>query len=270
MVTPTQAFVDGRPADSAALIRFARNGYHHFTSLQVRNGAVRGLELHLARLETATQQLFEAQLDRHELCRQMLVALAGHTDAGLRISIGACNYCARSMSGPARLETLILVDPPAPAQRDPVRLMSFRHDHAFPTLKHAGNFDLLHLRRQALTQGFDDAVLLGPSGEISEGATFSLGFFAGDALIWPQAEALPSTTRQLVHEACIAADGQSRERRLAIADLGNLDAAFCANAGGLWPILAIDDRAWPVDTARMRYLRELWDSISAVAISTCV
>ena len=47
-------------ADQLASVAFA--GYAHFTALQVRSGAVRGLDLHLARLRKASDELFGTHL----------------------------------------------------------------------------------------------------------------------------------------------------------------------------------------------------------------
>ncbi|MCX7557868.1 aminotransferase class IV, partial [Xanthomonadaceae bacterium JHOS43] len=105
-------------------------------------------------------------------------------DASLRISIGAANFTARAMPSPARLEVLMLVDPPAPEIIAPVRLMSTLHSRYLPQLKHGGSFDVMHLRRQACIQGFDDALLLTDDGFVAEGATFNIGFFHHAALLW--------------------------------------------------------------------------------------
>ena len=43
--------IDGRPAGTADLGHFVLSNYGAFTSMQVEDGGVRGLDLHLARLE---------------------------------------------------------------------------------------------------------------------------------------------------------------------------------------------------------------------------
>ncbi len=262
----TRAFVDGEPADSAALIRFARNGYHHFTTMQVREGAVRGLRLHLARLGETTRALFDVELKPDSIRQQMRASLNGQADASLRLSIGARNYCARAMPVPAELETLILIDPPAAVRRTPMRLLGIRHPHPFAQFKHAGQFDLFHLRRHALMQGFDDALLLNQSGEIAEGPTFSLGFFNGEALIWPQAEALASTTHQLLHEAWQTAGGRSLMRRIHISETHTFDGAFACHAGGIWPLSGIDQGAMAINEMAMARLHQCWNAIDAEPI----
>ena len=54
-------------AASAAQLLAAGAGYGHFTSLQVRDGAVAGLSLHFQRLADATQRLFGSALDLAQL-----------------------------------------------------------------------------------------------------------------------------------------------------------------------------------------------------------
>lgn len=257
-MSATRAFVDGTPASTAALIRFARSGYGHFTTMQVRGGAVRGLGLHLARLEHATASLFDAPLDLALLRGQMRAALAESPDASLQIRIGARNFNARAIPAPAQIETLLLVDPPAPARTEPVRLASFQHLRYMPQLKHSGNFDLFELRRRALAQGFDDALLLDPNGHIAEGTTFNVGFFRGDDLMWPQADKLEGTTQQLLQRGFSAAGGKTHTRPITPADLASFDGGFCCHSGGIWPLVTIDTTTLPIHVAAMDYLQRLW------------
>jgi hypothetical protein len=59
MGTPAvRAEVNGNPATAGPLHHLALANYGHFTAMQVRDGRVRGLSLHLARLDGATQELF--------------------------------------------------------------------------------------------------------------------------------------------------------------------------------------------------------------------
>lgn len=281
----TRAFVNGLPADAAALARFARSGYGHFTTMQVRGGAVRGLGLHLARLEEATRVLFDAALDVEALRGQMRRALDGVADASLRVSVGAANFTARSMEAPARLEVLVLVDAPAAERVEPVRLMGVVHARYLPQIKHSGMFDLFHLRRRARGLGFDDAVLLTPEGFVVEGTTFNVGFFSGDALVWPQAARLEGVTMRLVSQACEAPheamhaslrhsgfrrndaeEGVSTRvihRPATLAGITRFDGAFCCNTGGIWPIRSIDDRVLPCSEKAVQRLRHLLASVPA-------
>ena len=55
--------IDGRPPRIEDLQRLALENSGHFTAMQVRNGRVRGLDLHLARLHQGSRELFGVGLD---------------------------------------------------------------------------------------------------------------------------------------------------------------------------------------------------------------
>ena len=50
--------VNGREADQATVSLLDHEGWGHFTAMQVRGGRVRGLGLHLARLEAAHREVY--------------------------------------------------------------------------------------------------------------------------------------------------------------------------------------------------------------------
>src|SRR3546814_17852578 len=54
---------NGRRAEAADLVALAMRNHGHFTTMQVRDGAVRGLDLNLARLREATAELFAVAFD---------------------------------------------------------------------------------------------------------------------------------------------------------------------------------------------------------------
>lgn len=264
VVSATRAFLNGQRADEAALIRFARRGFSHYTTMQVRHGAVRGLALHLARLEHATQHLFDAALDVQLLRARMRAALAecATPDAALRITIGANNFTARTMEYPAKIDVLALVDPPASGPEKPTRLGSFEHERYLPQIKHSGTFDLFDLRRRALADGFDDALLVTSSGHLAEGTTFNIGFFSGEKVLWPLAPRLDGTTMQLLKQGVEALGRGNIVSSITLEDIRMLDGGFCCHSGGIWPIRAIDEMQLPLNEHRLTQLREIWDAIS--------
>lgn len=263
MVSVPRAFLNGQQADEAALIRFTRRGFSHYTTMQVRQAAVRGLTLHLARLEHATQHLFNTTLDVPLLRSQMRTALAesASPDAALRITIGASNFTARSMEYPAKIEVLTLVDPPATAPKKSTRLKSFQHERYLPQIKHSGTFDLFDLRRRALADGYDDALLTTPSGHLAEGATFNIGFFSGEQVLWPLAPQLEGTTMQLLKQGVEALGGENIVSSITLDSVRMLDGGFCCHSGGIWPIHAIDEMALPLNENCLTRLHEIWEAI---------
>ena len=74
--------IDGQDATVAQLRAASVAHYGHFTAMQVRDRRVRGLDLHLARLDAANREMFGAGLDtaqlRHQV-RHALSARGGHS-----------------------------------------------------------------------------------------------------------------------------------------------------------------------------------------------
>ena len=81
------AELDGRPVDADAARVLALGSYGHFTAMQVRNGATRGLALHLARLDAANRELFDLSLDGDRVRARIRHALGDRTDASVRVYV---------------------------------------------------------------------------------------------------------------------------------------------------------------------------------------
>jgi branched-subunit amino acid aminotransferase/4-amino-4-deoxychorismate lyase len=79
--------LNGTPVGDDAHTVATSLGYSHFTAMQVRGGRTRGLDLHLARLDAATRELFGQPLDTDRVCGYVRHAL-GHTrDASVRVYV---------------------------------------------------------------------------------------------------------------------------------------------------------------------------------------
>lgn len=59
----TTVEIDGRAPTAEQLTRAALDNYGHFSAMQVRDRAVRGLRLHLDRLDAANRELFDRPLN---------------------------------------------------------------------------------------------------------------------------------------------------------------------------------------------------------------
>ena len=84
--------IDGAAPTVEALQRLALAPEGHFTAAQVRGRCVRGLELHLARLDAASRELFGTGLDGDRVCELVVHALAADfVDASLRVIVFAAD-----------------------------------------------------------------------------------------------------------------------------------------------------------------------------------
>ena len=79
--------IDGLPATPDDLAHQALVNYGAYTSFRVEDGAARGLDLHLARLEQAAVELFGESPGEAEFRRLMALAVAGRDACWLRVSL---------------------------------------------------------------------------------------------------------------------------------------------------------------------------------------
>ena len=231
-------YCNGRPA-SADDLAGALTNYGHFTSLQVRNGAVQGLDLHLQRLQEGTVALFGTALEPLQMRAWMHDALQaeGAVDASLRVTVFSRQFDFRRPLQPVAVDVLVAVAPAVDLPAIARRLRTVRYQRELPQVKHVGTFALFQHRREALLAGVDDALFVGDDGLVSEGTTWNIAFASGGTLVWPQAPALRGTHERLL-QAGWGSDQQVRP--VALADLAGFDAAIACNAAGLWPIAVID------------------------------
>lgn len=244
------ALLNGQPDDADALRALAVVNYGHFTAMQVRNRAVQGLDFHVVRLQRATRELFGTELRRERIVTELRAALdAGPADASLRFTVFARDFDYRQPLRPVTPDVLITLGPAAADNRPALRVKSYPFQRSQPHLKHVGTFPLFHYRRQALLDGYDDALFVGPDGTLSEGSIWNLGFWDGEVVVWPEAPALRGTCEQLL-QAGLAEQGiPQRVRPVTLAEAGDFQAAFAANASGLQAIRGIDEAAYATDPA---------------------
>ena len=239
--------------------------YGHFTSLQVRGGAVQGLDLHLRRLRQGTEELFGSTLDGTRVQAWMQAALQAEdvVDASLRVTVFSRAFDFRKPLQVVPVDVLVAVSAPVTLPATARRVRSVVYQRELPHLKHVGTFPLFEHRRQALQAGYDDAVFVDAQGAISEGTTWNIAFGRGGDLVWPQAPALRGTQERLLQAGW---GGEPQLAPLRLDDLAGFDAAIACNAAGVWPIGSIDGVAFPgseavCGKAKAVLLQAPWDSV---------
>ncbi len=227
------------------------SGYGHFTTMQVRRRAVRGLQLHLQRLVDATRELMGCGLDAREVTKAIVDGLdrAGLDDATVRLTV-----CAGSPTPPTgdaddgvpRIVPRIEVSVSSPLVHDatPIRLRSVLHRRTLPHIKHVGTFASHHHRRLALRDGVDDALFVDADGRVLEGTFWNVGFWRGDAVVWPDAPALRGTGERLLRDGLAAAGVPQSIEVINIDELAEFAGAFIVNARGVRAVGAIGDVGW--------------------------
>lgn len=242
--------IDGRTATAEQLAVPAVVNYGHFTAMQVRDGRVRGLDLHLRRLREATRELFDKELDLSLVRERARHALGGTGDASVQLRIFS--------PGADSLSIMVVVRDPVEMPPGPWRLKSAPYLRPVAYLKHVGGFGQAYYGRVAQREGFDDALLTGPGGLIAEGGITNIGCFAGDTVVWPEAPSLPGITYQLLVRALGA---RSTHRVITLDDLGGYDGAFVCNSWGVAPVGQIDQRRLPDAGAGVAELVKLYEAV---------
>jgi branched-subunit amino acid aminotransferase/4-amino-4-deoxychorismate lyase len=244
--------VDGRPAGPELLRLQPLGGYGHFTAMQVRNRCTRGLDRHLARLDAGNRALFGTGLDGDRVRAYIRHALGDDlVDASVRVY---------SVESGDEVPVVVTVrepqEPPATAQR----LRSVGYVRPVAHIKHLGHFGQTYHRRRAQSEGYDEALLTGPDGAISEGGITNIGFWDGSTVIWPDAPALAGITMQLLDRGLTDRGEPARRQRVYLRDVPSSGAAFVTNSHGIAPVDRIDDVSVPAAPQLVKTLVEIYES----------
>ena len=244
--------IDGLSPTPQQLAAAAVDGYGHFTAMQVRNRRVRGLDLHLARLSAAQQELFGTHLDADLVRGYIRHALGADTpDASVRV------YLRQPEDRPA---VMVTVRPPAEMRGVPWRLQTVPYQRAVAHVKHLGDFGQGYYGRQAQRNGFDEALLTGPDSVICEGSITNIGFHDGAGIAWPDAPVLAGITMQILAARVDSFGLATRRTTIRVADLPAFDGAFVTNSWGVAPVGEIDGTPVPVNVGLMTRLVKAYDS----------
>lgn len=255
-----RAEIDGHPAPADQLRYLALVNYGHFTAMQVREQAVRGLDRHLRRLDAATAELYGTGLDTDRVRARIRHALGEEiSDATVRVTVF------RPDPG-GRPSVLVTVSAPAEAPGPPQRLQSVVYQRPAAHIKHTGTFGQIHYGLLAERSGFDDALFTSDDGIVSEAAIANIGCYKDQMIIWPDAPALHGITMQLLERALQEAGLQSLRRTVRVSDLDSFGAVFLTNSLGISPVGLVDNHALPAGAGIMKtlagiYQRIPWDPI---------
>jgi branched-subunit amino acid aminotransferase/4-amino-4-deoxychorismate lyase len=253
---PQRMQLNGRPAGVDDLRTLALVNYGHFSSMQVRNGAVRGLDLHLQRLQQATHELFGYALDIDATRGWMRNALHGIADSvSLRVTVFSRALDRDRLLEPAAPDVLVAVAPARDMASAPLRVRSVRYQREAPHIKHVGTFGLFHQKRLAQAAGFDDALFVDASGAVAEGSIWNVGFFDGAQVVWPDAPALQGISMQLLQDGLRRRGVSTQVRRIELAEVAHFRSAFFTSTScTALPLAYIDASGFRLDAGLLALL----------------
>lgn len=260
-----RVFIDGVDTDpnTAAIpvgdVGFVR-GYGVFEVVKAVDGVCFRLPEHLDRLERSAAMLGIELPSRELLTRWAADAADGIPEAIVRMLVSAGDD---PWEGPCRV---IVTGEPASPQMASLRLLPvnapWHSDGAEwellrgKTLSYANNFAAI---RQARMAGFDDAVLIGRSGRVLEGPTFTVGWVVDedgrDIYETPAMTTgiLDSITRTAVLEAAADAGLEVREVEVPIERLDDASEFFALSTlREVVAVTAVGDRTFAEGPATLR------------------
>ncbi len=249
------AELNGEPVEPAQLQNLALTNYGHFTSMRVDDGRVRGLSLHMERLQRDCRTLFGTDLDPERVRELARCAAPATGSTAVRVTVFDPSLDLGHPNKADDPHILVTSRPAGALPLPPLKVRSTTYVRDVPSVKSVGLFAALHHRRQAQLHGFDDALFIDQEGVISEGGTWNIGFFDGSRVIWPNADCLVGVTMDL-----LKATHDHETRSLRLDDLTNMRAAFATNAAiGVRAVSAIDGVELPashaiIDTLRKEYM----------------
>ncbi len=257
---------NGQPA-AGDLAPLAFAGYAHFTAMQVREGRVRGLDLHLARLTAASVEMFGQALPDAQILDSLRTAIQASPDAHSLVATVYSPAGEFTVAGPeARPDVLVRTSPPASGPAGPLALAAVEHERMLPQVKHVGEVAKTYYLRQAAAQGFDDAAFVDRQGRLSEASIWNLAFWDGEAVVWPDAAMLRGTTMGIVQRQLARLGVPQHTRAITLADLPGLRGAAVMNS---WtPGVAVDrigETPFPEAPAFLQWLHRAYNAEPATA-----
>ena len=259
--------IDGLPPTDDDLRYMAVVNYGAYTSFRLEDGGVRGLDLHLARLDASAIELFGEPVGEARLRALIRTAVADRRAAWLRVSLFAPDILPRSPSAEVRPRVMTTVSPPPPPLATSIRAQVRTYFRTEAHLKHTAIFPLIRARRLARQAGFDDVLFADSDGLISEGATWNVGFLSGETVVWPEAPMLDGVAQNLIRANLGAVGLESVIRPVHVSDLDAFDGAFlCNSATPACPVTAIGDHVFGASPDRIERLARAWASNPPQAI----
>jgi branched-subunit amino acid aminotransferase/4-amino-4-deoxychorismate lyase len=220
--------VNGDEADEAAVSLLEHEGWGHFTAMQVRGARTRGLDLHLARLAAAHQEIYGRALDGAEVRARIRHALGARRDASVRVY----GFWAG---------LIVTVREPHDMPRRAHSMTAVQFQRPLARLKHVGSWGQGWFSEIALGAGFDEGLLVDETGRMSEGTITNVGFWRDGRVVWPEAPKLDGITMLLLRRRLAAAGVGQAEEPVRVHDLAGYGGMILCNSQGWAPVGRVDD-----------------------------
>ncbi|HVI47729.1 MAG TPA: aminotransferase class IV [Chitinophaga sp.] len=224
-------WLNGQVVTEADRQQLAMLNTGHFTALQSRDGRVKGWNIHLNRLENASQQLFGIGIDKEAITSQVRSILRDQLSCSLRIHIFSTAADLLHVT-PRDLQVLIIHAAPVNTEnQEAISISTATYERFLPEVKHAGiSIAALYHKRQARLKGFDDVLYTNAAGDILEGSIWNIVFYNGQEFVFSAAQALNGTMQQMIIQGLQQLNIPYRVTTINQQELHLFQAAFIINS----------------------------------------
>jgi branched-subunit amino acid aminotransferase/4-amino-4-deoxychorismate lyase len=216
-----------------------------FTSFRSWDGEIFGLDLHLDRLYTGVKRCYGLnsvsleQFKKHFFDAERLIALVkSHPNHYFRLTFYADSEINlnKFKFGLAEISLDIKIKAvPASKQKITVQSISYPFSESFRPVKSGSYFYYLDRRKEALRNGFDDAIFISDGGDLLELSTANICFVnqAGE-FYFPKGEHLfQGTTTQMFQQFLLSSQRKVRLINVNIDTISQFTSAYALNAVSL-------------------------------------
>lgn len=224
--------INGHEPDDEAIALLDHEGWGHFTAMQVRNGATRGLDLHIARLTAAHREMYGSPLDEDVVRAHIRHALNGRAAASVRIY----GYWAG---------VIVTVRGPRDMLDRPHTMTAQHFQRPLARLKHVGSWGQGRFHDLATAAGFDEGLLVNETGRISEGTITNVAFWRDGSVVWPAAPKLDGITMLVLQRQLRLSGVPQTEAVVRVQDLASYQGMLLCNSRGWAPVSRVDDMSIP-------------------------
>lgn len=257
-----EIWIDGKSRESAnASVSVLDRGFLYgdsvFETLRTYGGKPFALDEHLERLASSARRVFiELPLSQAELKAEVLEAVAQsqHDECYVRVMItrgmGALGLDPGLAEDPLRVLIVAPLSTPADsAYQNGIDVISYQTTRVNDATEAAGakigNYLIAVLaNRQAAERGAKEALIVNAEGEVLEGATSNIFWFAGDRLLTVplQAGILDGITRRHILKAASELGIETAESVPQLAELKASQGVFISSSiREMLPVVRIDD-----------------------------
>jgi branched-subunit amino acid aminotransferase/4-amino-4-deoxychorismate lyase len=253
--------LNGGPVNLKDISSLTLYNYGNCSTMLVTQEGVRGLRLHLDRLNRDSQVLFGTGIDHDNIKHLIKHAVKNvQKPIAVRVTVFYKDFDLTKPVSQGKPDILITTRS-APSQTLPaLSLKPMIYQRDLPAVKSVAVGSNLYRRHQAQLDGFDDALFVTLNEEISEGPSWNIIFLQGDKVIFPTTSNLPGVSIALLQQALSSQGVPTEARTIRLSEMPTMNGAVAASAvSGFRGVTSIAGKTFVSDQA-LEMLQKVYEA----------